>query len=385
MAGDGRVTLDIEKLVAGGEGIAFHEGRAVFVPFVLPGERVEARIVEERRDYARAELLAVLAPSADRVDPECPLFGLCGGCGLQHAGYSAQLAAKQAFVREIFRRGAGFDPGLPRIVASKPYGYRNRVQFHLDGQGRVGYMKRDSEELVAVASCPIADPAIETWLAEHGGPLREELRPFIGNATRFIVYGAEGASYLEGRHRRVSVGVLGERIFFDIEAFFQSNLGILGELVEAALAGIEGGTAADLYAGVGLFGHFLAKGGARVVMVEQDARSLAEARKNVVGPVHQWHAQSVDEWCRGPGARARFDSLVVDPPRSGLSPALRSWILRSRPPQVSYVSCDPVTLARDAKELVAGGYRLDSLVLFDFYPQTGHVESLARFVPETGS
>ncbi len=380
MAGDGRVTLDIEKLVAGGVGIAFHGGRAVFVPFVLPGERIEARIVEERRDYARAELLSVLAPSPERVEPECPLFGLCGGCGLQHAAYSAQLEAKRSIVREIFRRGAGFDPGSPRIVASAPYGYRNRVQFHLDPGGHVGYMKRDSEEVVAVASCPIADPAVESWLAEHGGDVREELRPYIGSASRFIVYGAEGAAYLEGRHRRVSVNVLGDRIFFDVGAFFQSNLGILGKLVEETVAGFGGGRAADLYAGVGLFGHFLAKAGARVVMVEQEAKSLAEARTNVAGPIHQWHGQSVDQWCRGPGAGARFDGLVVDPPRSGLSPELRAWILKSRPPLLSYVSCDPVTLARDAKELVAGGYRLDKLVLFDFYPQTGHVESLARFV-----
>jgi len=372
--------LDIEKIVAGGEGLAFHEGRAVFVPFSLPGERVVVQLIEEKRDYAKAEIQEILVSSPDRVVPECPLFGICGGCNLQHASYSAQRIMKSVVVRDLFKRGAGFDPGELRIEAAEPYGYRNRVQFHFDRRGRLGFKRRGSGEVIAVPFCPIADPAVNAWLADHQAAARDELRPYVGNVDRFLVYGFGGKTWMEGRHHKVEIEVLGDKITFDPAGFFQSNLGMLGSLVESALDGIDGGMAADLYAGVGLFGHFLARRGARVVMVEREAKAMTEARGNVTGPIHRRYNLSVDEWCRGPGAESNFDFVVVDPPRSGLSAGLKAWMLRCRPPILSYVSCDPVTLARDAQQLVEGGFRLASLLLFDFYPQTSHVEALARFV-----
>jgi len=393
--GDGLV-LDIERLVAGGEGLAFHEGRAIFVPFVLPGEKVRAVLVREQRDWARAELLEVLEASGERVEPECPLFGVCGGCDLQMASYAAQREAKLGILRDalrrgdVLRRGGGAEPfeaalgsGELGFEASEPYGYRNRFQFHFDEAGRLGFKRRSSDEVVAVPFCPIADQSVNDWLAEGFGSsvsAREEMRPFIGGAERFVVYGQGGRVWLEGRHKRAEVEILGDKIGFDPGAFFQSNHGMLGRMVEAALAGIEGGRAADLYAGVGLFGHFLAKRGARVVMVEQNAASLALARKNAAGPVHEWHQRSVDDWCLGPGAGRVFDAVIVDPPRTGLSPALKLWLGKKRPPILSYVSCDPVTLARDTRELLDAGFRLERLTLFDFYPQSGHIECLARFV-----
>lgn len=119
-------------------------------------------------------------------------------------------------------------------------------------------------------------------------------------------------------------------------------------------------------------------------MVEENGASLAEARRNVPGPIHEWHHRQVEAWCEGPGAGKLFDAVVVDPPRAGLSAALKAWLAKKKPPLLSYVSCDPVTLARDTKELIGSGFGLERLVLFDFYPQTGHIECLARFAPMAG-
>ncbi len=384
--------LHIEKLVAGGDGLAFLEGRAVFVPLTLPGEDVVARIILERSDYLRAELVSVLAASPDRVEPVCPLFGRCGGCNLQHCAPDAQLSLKAGIVRELFARTAGIEfnagAGAPGFIveAGAVYGYRNRMQLHFDSEGRLGLSRRESNEVMAIPGCPVALESLDEWIGERSNStgIRSEMAPYLGNRDRFVAFGAGKKVWIEGQHIQAKVEVLGQPISFPLGSFFQSNLELLERLVPAVVEGFEGGRAADLYAGVGLFGRFLAEKGGRVTLVEENAESLALARVNAKGPSHEYSAQSVDAWCRGPGARAEFDFLVLDPPRTGLSPGLAAWIVARKPPRVSYVSCDPVTLARDAKALLAGGYRLESLSLYDFYPQTGHIEALARFAQDGG-
>jgi len=399
---EGIVRLRIEKLVAGGEGMALHEGRAVFVPLALPGELVEARFVEERRDWARAFCRGVIEASPARVEAPCPVYGLCGGCDLQHLAYGEQLRAKVGIVREIWRRTAGFDPGELEVVAGEPFGYRNRMQLHICRSGALGLMRRDSAEAVEIPGCPVADPALQAWIAERAlsPAVREELAPSLGGRDRFVVFGRGGKVWQEGRHSLVKTRVAGEEIVFDLGGFFQSNLGLLDRLVPAlvralaaeapgegpeaagrAAGGFKGRTevAADLYAGVGLFGHFLAPYFSRLVMVEENGAALAQARTNAAGPANEYHAASVEAWCRGSGARLAPEAVVVDPPRAGLSAGLRAWLGRRLVPRLAYVSCDAVTLARDAKELLGSGYSLESLTLYDFYPQTGHIESLALF------
>jgi 23S rRNA (uracil1939-C5)-methyltransferase len=381
MAESAGARLRIEKLVAGGDGLGFVDGKAVFVPFSLPGETVLARVLPGKRDFSRAELLRVLEPSGLRIAPPCPAYGECGGCNLQHLAYHGQLAAKSRIVAEAFSRTARIEVESPPCAASEPFGYRNRMQLHFTDDRRLGLMRRSSSEAIAVASCPVAAPAIRSWIEASSGSSAAyaELAPGLGGEDRFLAFGYGEELWLEGRERVVEVAVAGRPIRFSMKGFFQSNLGLLESFVPRALAGLSGELAADLYCGVGLFGSFLASSFRKIVCVEQNTGALELARTNVPGRGHEFHASSMEDWTRSASAKKRFDLVLVDPPRAGLAPAVRSWLLRSRPPVIVYVSCDPVTLARDSGELFRSGYVLRELEAFDFYPQTSHVECYARF------
>ncbi len=393
--------LFVEKIVAGGAGLAFLEGRAVFVPFSIPGETLTARVFEEGRDWLSAEIVDIRDPSPDRVEPRCPLYGVCGGCNLQHMSYDRQLATKSSIIAESFRRVAGFDPGEIAIASFRPYGYRNRVQVHASPEGRLGFMRRDSRDIVPLSSCPIADPAVNGWLESraHSQHRKRELLPFTGGHDRFIVFGYEGAVFVEGRDREASVAVKGDEIRFSLKGFFQSNVGMLRTLVDDVFpteqprrGGTETGIAeasgepapsptraADLYCGVGLFGHFLATDHDTVLCVESEARSVECARSNLPEGSGEFYAQSVEAWVKGKRAAGHFDRIVADPPRTGMAAEVLRWLAGVDAPELVYVSCDPVTLARDSRSLLASGWQLADLKAYDFYPQTGHIECVARF------
>ncbi|MBL8968347.1 MAG: class I SAM-dependent RNA methyltransferase [Spirochaetaceae bacterium] len=375
------VRLKIEKLVAGGDGLAFHEGRAVFVPFSLPGEIVQAAITEERRDFSAGRVLDLIEPSPHRVEPACPVYGECGGCNLQHLSYQRQVAEKAGIVAEAFRRTARLEPGEIAAVPSLPFAYRNRLQLHFTEEGRIGFMRRSSNSVVAAPTCPVAVRPVQAWIEERAGTSRgrEELGRFIVGKDRILAFGLDEKVYLEGRDGMITATVAGEPIRFHLKGFFQSNLYLLDYFVPDVAAGLSGGTVADLYCGVGLFSRFLEKRFSKVVAVEQNPFALDLARHNAPGPRNEYHALSVEDWTKGASARQDFDCVLVDPPRTGLSPDVRAWLARKRPPLLVYVSCDPVTLARDSGELHRSGYRLESLKAFDFYPQTSHVECHARF------
>ena len=369
--------LLVETLVAGGEGLGFLDGKAVFVRGVLPGERVRVRLRESRRDYERAELREVLGASPRRVAPACPLAGTCGGCDWMHIAYEEQLRLKVGIVREALRRTGGIEidavaAGNLRVEPSPPFASRNRAQVHRDQAGRLGYMAAGSERVVPAGRCPIVVPPIEAVL-------RGEL-PAPEGLDRFTVW-SDGADFAaEGRDddRDLTVNVHGRQILFSVGCFFQSNLAVLEELVPWAVEGAGSGRAADLYSGVGLFASFLSAQGANVTCVESSTLSLGYARRNVPGTEHEFHPMSVESWIVSGAARGPFDTVVADPPRPGLSPEVRAWLCAHPPRRLVYVSCNPVTLARDLGAFIAGGFALEDLRLFDFYPQTSHIEAVAR-------
>lgn len=380
---DGVRTLRIEKLASGGDGLAFDGGKAVFVPRSVPGELIEARIVDDRSDYSRAELLRVLESSPDRVEPLCPLFGICGGCTLQHMSHSSQLEAKAKAVRESFVRTAGFDPGLPRIESGVPYGYRNRIQVHTCADGGLGFMRAGETEAVRAKGCPIADSSLDAWLVSENRKSKpaRSLAAAYGIRERFVVFGQAGRLYLEGRDAKARALVGDEEYEFPLQHFFQANLDMAGRLAHDAVSGLGGARAADLYCGAGLFGKLLAKTFGEVLCVESDTVSLEAARANLPRGKARFFAQSVEQWISGAAANrsdARIDWVLADPPRQGLSAESRTWLTHADIDGFSYVSCDPVTMARDIGELVAAGMRLETLALYDFYPQTGHFEALAK-------
>jgi 23S rRNA (uracil1939-C5)-methyltransferase len=420
--------VEIEKLVPGGDGLARHEGKVYFVPMTLPGEKVRVRVVESKKDFARAEVAEILSASADRVEPGCAVFGVCGGCDWQHIGYAAQLREKVAMVEDALRRTGGLAfPGLA-IEAGEPWRYRNRIQIHRALSGEGGFLGRDSHAVVPIATCPVSASAFDTLLAKPPGSpagARKEGRRYsawshtLPDGSAFLISDEPGATgpglvfapgafpdraqradaadipqgasagvavpeYLgprvEGTSGEIEAIILGKPLRFDLRCFFQSNLAMAEKLVRYALDGLAGEEALDLYCGVGLFGAFLKDGFARVLAVEENPISLEYALRNI-GATQHFLRGRVEELLaeeRGPLASCRPDAVVVDPPRDGLDKAVKDFLIAKKPPRLIYVSCNPVTLARDLKTLTAAGFRLEHLRLFDFYPQTAHVEAVAK-------
>jgi len=258
------------KCVPGGDGLGFLEGKAVFVPGAMPGERVSVRITGRRKDFDNATLVDVREASPWRVVPRCRYAGECGGCDWQHMAYDEQLRQKALIVQEALRRTGRIERDPPPIEPSPAWGARNRAQIHRDGGGALGYMAARSNSVVAVSDCPVVAPPISALLHDGAGSGSAELacgpaasappRPSSG-LNRFTVFSDGGFLAVEGRDddRDLSVRVCGRDISFSVGCFFQSNLAVLEKLVPWALEGLSGGTAADLYCGVGLFGAFLAE------------------------------------------------------------------------------------------------------------------------------
>jgi 23S rRNA (uracil1939-C5)-methyltransferase len=369
----GVLEVTVERLVAGGEGLARREGKALFVAGVLPGERAAVRLVESRKDFDRAVLVGVLDPSPDRVRPACALAGRCGGCDWLHISHPAQIGLKRGIVRETLQRTGRIERDEPPLEPGPPFAYRNRVQLHRHPSGSLGYREAAGHRVVAASACPVSVGPINTLLADP--PLPESIA-----LDRFTVFGDASWVACEGRDddRELSVEAAGRAIRFSVGCFFQSNLAALQDLARhvAAAAG-SGGAAADLYAGVGLFSALIAGRFDRLVAVESSAQSLSFAARNAEAAGLEAFPMTVEQWITAGAAGGPFDTVIVDPPRAGLASDVRAWLASVHPRTLVYVSCNQVTLARDLGELTRGGYAIDDLRLFDFYPQTSHVEAVA--------
>ena len=382
-----KVALYIEGIAEGGEGIARLDGKSIFVRGGGPKEKAVCRITEDRRSWARAELVEVIEASKDRVQPACPLYGNCGGCNLQHLNYQAQLDAKAGILCECFKRIGGFNPPTPAILPSAPWEYRNRVQFHRIPPNGLGFMSHNSVTPVPAPDCPIADPGIRAFLQKTASgetPLLPDPK-----SERFTVYARNGLFLYEGGVEQGKTKILDREIHLDVGCFFQSNGNLLESLVaklkEIAAAANHSLPMADLYCGVGTFACFLMELFPKIDLLEENKKALALAKKNIaLGGTGAAKFRAEFFALRDTGwAKLRhggYSFIVADPPRQGLAPALAHWLATEGPPLLAYVSCAPATLARDSKILLAGGYALAELLLYDFYPQTAHIESLAVFV-----
>ncbi len=375
--------IRIERIVPGGDGLGRLEGKALFVPGTAPGELVTVRVNEDRGSYARAELLGIEEPSPFRVSPICPLYQSCGGCTLQHVAYEAQLEAKRSILAESIERAGVKTSIAVSAIPGPAFGYRNRMQFHrARSKGKkdgAGLVSRDSSAIVAVSDCPIAV-----------SPIREALTAGIlrppPHLDRFSIFAHQDLFLAEGSGKeRGALSILGKTIRLDVRGFFQSNIQVLEKLLATLLdfadaskvGSSEGGTALDLYGGVGTFGVFLSDRFDRVDLMERDKSSVALAAENLRGTHAQFFAFSDEVWAKSQeAARVKPRFVVVDPPRAGLSKSLRTWLTEKKPPALAYVSCDPVTLARDLRHLVDAGFQVQRCDVYDFYPQTAHIESL---------
>ena len=386
----------VEKWVYGGDGLARLEGRVVFAPFVLPGERIRVQKWREQPGLVRAHTLEVLEPAAERVAAPCPVFGRCGGCHYQHAPYEYQLAAKRAILADQLRRlGKMEPPEQIAVAAAEPWGYRNRAQLHIDGR-HIGYRQAGSHSLCEVKQCPVASPKINETIHALAGMLHNPRWPrFVRSLEIFTDEQQVQLNVLDSDHPVAKrffdwcaeqipgmiEGPLDYQGCFRVSrnSFFQVNRFLLDRLVEVALEGAEGETALDLYAGVGLFSLALARRFREVTAVESGSGAARDLEFNAerAGLENLRAEQRMAEEYLQKLERAP-DYVLLDPPRAGLGKVVVRRLAELRPRQLTIVSCDPATLARDLAGLTAAGYRVEQMTLVDLFPQTFHLETVVR-------
>jgi 23S rRNA (uracil1939-C5)-methyltransferase len=417
--------VTIEKLIYGGEGLAHHEGQTLFVPFVLPGEAVEFEPIERKKKFLRGRARRVVTPAPERLAPACRHFTDCGGCHYQHIPYEVQLRFKTEILRETLRRvGRIAWDGPITVHPSPPWGYRNRAQWKVrpaasgNSALAIGYFRASSNAICAVEECPIISPrlaetltALREALAKGQFPASlREIEAFVDASDSKLLLNASFANFsaspssLAEIFRRI-VPCLESLLLIDTSrdrmeldgpgflryeaagtsyrvghmSFFQVNRFLVEEMAQAVARAAQGGgkLALDLYAGVGLFTLPLARQFARVVAVEANPASVRDLMDNIAS------ARGVVEACESDvepllrGWKDTPDFVVLDPPRPGAAPTALASLTKLAPPRIAYVSCDPSTLARDLAMLIASGYSLEEMNLFDLFPETFHIESFA--------
>jgi len=378
--------IRLESISPGGDALGRIDGKPVFVQGGAPDETVCCRVTEDRKTWSRAELLEIIEASPVRTGSFCQFYGKCGGCNLQHIEYSAQFSAKTAILKDSILRFGGFSPPEPEIFPSPQREYRNRMQFHCfrqlaknEDSPKFGLKSRGSDEIIAVSDCPIAEAGIRKLLREGAKSLTLPLEK-----DRFTVFSKDGLFLNEGNIQRGKIKILDREITLDAELFFQSNVAMLEMLILELKKIAEGARTdlpmADLYCGVGTFAVFLGDMFPKTVLAEENKKAVALARENLRGRDVEFFALRDTDWANTLlRQKPSFGFALVDPPRAGLASKLAMALALDGPPLLAYVSCDAASLARDSKILTNGGYKLQRLALFDFYPQTAHIESLAIF------
>jgi 23S rRNA (uracil1939-C5)-methyltransferase len=387
--------VGIEKIVYGGDGLARIGSQAVFVPFAAAGDRLRVRIVGCERNYARGVIEEILSPSPARRTPPCAHFGVCGGCHLQHLDYPAQLETKVSFIRESLRRLGEIDwTGEIAVKSAEEFGYRSRAEIKVargeSGETQIGFFRASTHEICQVESCrvllPVADRELQRLHAEGSLIPNDATRVYLtAGDDEVIVTPANGEN---GRSAEFdSLGTAHQRIAgmnygFGVKSFFQSNRLLVETLIETAIGDASGQFAVDLYAGVGSFTLQLAKTFEQVCAVEGNKSAaqhgIENARANGLSNV-RYEPISVEAWLKYKSHEApRPDLVLLDPPRAGAGALVIERIAALEAPRVTYVSCDPATLARDLRMLVDYGYRIDSITALDMFPQTFHVETVVH-------
>jgi 23S rRNA (uracil1939-C5)-methyltransferase len=427
--------LSIEKLIYGGAGLARTapdaDGRsmAVFVPFVLPGEKVEADIRRQKAGFARGLVTQLVEASADRIAALCPYFEKCGGCHYQHIPYAKQLEFKSAILRETLQRIAKVElKSEVRLHGSPPWNYRNRTRLQLRTapEFALGYFRFGSHDFLSVGECPISSPLLNRVMTRlldmrgsHCPAAVEELEFFAdapdeqvlawafcrsdadpkdllrwaGELERDLpeISGVTFFSSRKGKHEddeptntKILAQAGAKTIRYRTKnhdyqvsagSFFQINRHLIDELVSVVAADARGELALELYAGVGLFSVALAPVFHHIFSVEASQTSYLDLLQNVPANVKAVGAQTED-YLKSRSLRTCPDLVVLDPPRSGIGKAVTSFLVELKAPLVRYVSCDPSTLARDIAPFLAAGYHIEEAHLFDLFPETFHIESV---------
>ena len=385
---EGTIEVTIERILPGGVGLAHTEGMTVFVFLAAPGDLLRVAIERTRGKVAFASITEIIKPSPLRVEPPCPYFGRCGGCDFQQLGYETQLQTKVEIIRDCLHRLGGFDPVPDIEIQPSPneWHYRARANWQVDRTtNQLGYFERGSNRVCDVEFCAVLVPELQMTLEG----VRQQLSQGIAPGKNIEAVAGDAAVSLASDQgafetKVVSRELAGETYQFSAAGFFQINHELLEPILKEAIGEAVGNVAVDLYCGVGLFTLPLARRFKKVVGIESNLRAADFARQNL--QLAKLDNASVDmarvgDWLQENSASlGNVDFLLLDPPRTGAENKDIRGILELLPSQISYVSCDPATLARDLKKLVAAGYKLHSIKAFDMFPQTHHVETVVRLL-----
>jgi len=399
--------ITLTTLTYGGDAIGrLEDGRAVFVPFGMPGERVRIRLVEEKRNFGRGEIVELLEASLTRIAPRCKHFGVCGGCHYQHLPYEVQWIAKTEILRDqLSRIGKIENPPVHEMVQSpSPWNYRNHVQFHLTETGKPGYVMAQNPNVFAITECHLPEASIDSmWpqlefepemdiervslrsgvdeelmlVLDSVSPEPPELEIEAGISIAHIF--EENTLVLAGNDH-LTIRVLDRGFRVSAASFFQVNTAVAAKMVEHLISCLPASlsTLVDVYCGVGLFSAFLAPRCERIIGIESSPSACEDFTVNLdeFENVELYEGLAEDVI---PHLEVKPDFVLVDPPRAGLEKRVVDGILKLNPQTIAYVSCDPSTLARDAARLIHGGYALKQVTPFDLFPQTFHIESISLF------
>ena len=427
-------TLSIEKVVAGGKGLARFGHHVVLVPAVLPGESVLAKIGQKRHGVLQAEVLNITQPSAERMVPLCQIFGQCGGCQFQHQTYESQLTQKRAMLMEAFSRIGKFQiADIPEVIPSPhPFGYRTVVRFVVfqnKSRFQLGFFREGTRTSIQASDCLLVPDAVRNLMKAVSGRLESQRRlPLFLQSIeiRWSEYSKHALLVFRGSHEGSShvhtfldlfdqiphvVGWIFESpkseaskvsrppvlkgqdyliqqfesltLRMGFRSFVQANWTVyeaIGRTLTEWVGEITGQRVLELFAGVGALGLTLARKGALVTLVEANSFALADARQSAklshVGRC-RFRKGTVESFLSSTNVD-EYDVILVDPPRTGLSERVTKEIGRVRPPRLFYVSCDPATLARDLSRLSVYGYHITRVQPFDMFPQTAHIETLVE-------
>jgi len=413
-----------EKMVYGGDCLGrLADGRAIFVPFVLPGESAEVAITESKERFARGRMLNLLEKSPSRVEAPCPYFTVCGGCHYQNLDYAQQLILKKELIKDQLER-IGKISNLPEFQITPspaPFGYRNQAQFHPSEPGedetslKLGFRRSDSNGVLPIEKCLLIPEEVNEILSQieleaDSGITRLAMRIDSSAEIMLVLEGENedapeltielpvSSTYVSPDGRSLNLGgndalvytVLEKDFLVSPESFFQVNLPVAEEMVRHVLTligGREHPQMLELYSGVGLFTHFLAPFASQLTAIESSASACFDFADNLDAFDNiSLYEGAVEVILPEIAAQIKpIDLVVLDPPRAGLNAKARQALTDLAPEQVIYISCDPSTLARDLKHLTEAGYALQSLHAFDMFPQTAHVETVVELRRSQGT
>ena len=399
-----------DKITFGGNSLGKNDGKNVFIPFAVPGEKLEVEITEQHKDYDIAKIIKVLDASPKRIQPPCPYYEKCGGCNMMHIEPEFQKQLRSEILAELFAQ-KGIDllkNGNINVISGPDYAYRARFQL-TNG----GLSQKHSNEIIPIEKCLCAEKNINDYLQENPFYIRSKAKGRVHlfgssfmtkpsdvdivvseenekRSTSPKIQGGKNSKkykFKENKHfagtlyspqYSITVNLNEKALSFDVRGFFQSNLFVFSKVLKLIQSLLPGGkNILDMYAGCGSISAFLADKYENVVLVEHNRDALVYAEQNLAGKGHISYGMSGAAWVKNCSAsNPQFDACLIDPPRSGMEKEVCDWLCKSNIPLILSLSCEPSTHARDCQSLVKAGYKITKSFLLDFYPNTSHIESL---------